>query len=149
MAAAFGVDQLDVDLNLLAQPPHAAFQHIANAKLAADLPDIDRFALVGKGGGAEITKLPTMRDRSVVRSSVIASTKYSCSGSLDRLAKGRTTIDRRGGGFASVLATADGRRGLGGAETGGVAATAIALIAKARTGRAMFLTFCSPMSAKA
>ena len=37
-----------------------------------------------------------IRDRSVVRSSVIPSAKYCCSGSLLRLAKGSTTIDRRG-----------------------------------------------------
>src|SRR6266481_4342389 len=36
------------------------------------------------------------RDRSVVTSSVIPSAKYCCSGSLLRLAKGNTTIDRRG-----------------------------------------------------
>ena len=44
-------------------------------------------------------KLPEIRDRSVVRSSVIPSTKYSWSGSFDRLANGRTTIDRRGTSF--------------------------------------------------
>src|ERR1700756_3160728 len=43
-----------------------------------------------------------IRDRSVVRSSVIPSAKYCCSGSLLRFAKGRTTIDRRGAGFASL-----------------------------------------------
>src|SRR5215472_18747901 len=43
-----------------------------------------------------------MRDRSVVRSSVIPSAKYCCSGSLLRFAKGRTTIDSRGAGFASL-----------------------------------------------
>src|ERR1051325_7016983 len=42
-----------------------------------------------------------MRDRSVVRSSVIASTKYSCSGSFDRLANGSTTIERRGADFGA------------------------------------------------
>jgi len=44
----------------------------------------------------EITKLCAMRDRSVVRSSVIPSAKYCWSGSLLRLAKGSTTIDKRG-----------------------------------------------------
>ena len=44
----------------------------------------------------EITKLCLIRDRSVVRSSVIPSAKYCCSGSLLRLANGSTTIDRRG-----------------------------------------------------
>ena len=38
-----------------------------------------------------------MRDRSVVRSSVVPSVKYSCSGSLLRLAEGSTTIDKLGG----------------------------------------------------
>src|SRR6266481_3701698 len=37
-----------------------------------------------------------MRDKSVVRLSVTPSTKQSCAGSLLRLAKGKTTIDRRG-----------------------------------------------------
>src|SRR5689334_2664713 len=37
-----------------------------------------------------------MRDKSVVRSSVIPSAKYCCSGSLLRLANGNTTIDSRG-----------------------------------------------------
>src|SRR6266481_2536421 len=44
----------------------------------------------------EITSMPAIRDRSVVRSSVIPSAKYPCSGSLLRLANGSTTIDRRG-----------------------------------------------------
>src|SRR5262245_58696380 len=43
-----------------------------------------------------------MRDKSVVRSSVIPSAKYCCSGSLLRFAKGSTTIDNRGAGFASL-----------------------------------------------
>src|SRR5262245_58351817 len=43
-----------------------------------------------------MTNRPPMRDRSVVTSSVRASTKYCCSGSLLRLVKGSTTIDRRG-----------------------------------------------------
>jgi hypothetical protein len=44
----------------------------------------------------EITNTPAIRDRSVVKSSVIPSAKYCCSGSLPRLANGSTTIDRRG-----------------------------------------------------
>src|SRR6516225_2620272 len=43
-----------------------------------------------------------IRERSVVRSSVIPSAKYCCSGSLLRLAKGSTTIDRRGATAGSV-----------------------------------------------
>jgi len=37
-----------------------------------------------------------IRDRSVVRSSVIPSARYRCSGSLLRLEKGNTIIDKRG-----------------------------------------------------
>ena len=49
-----------------------------------------------------ITKLCGMRDRSVVRSSVIPSAKYSWSRSFDRLVKGRTTIDRLGSDCCSA-----------------------------------------------
>src|SRR6516162_3100689 len=55
------------------------------------------------------------RDRSVVRSSVIPSAKYCWSGSLLRLAKGSTTIDKRGAtsgcameAVAATAATAEG-----------------------------------------
>jgi len=44
----------------------------------------------------EITNMPTIRDRSVVTSSVMPSAKYCWSGSLLRLANGSTTIDNRG-----------------------------------------------------
>src|ERR1700730_9438258 len=60
-----------------------------------------------------MTKLPEIRERSVVRSSVIPSAKYSWSGSFDRLLKGRTTIDTRGADLASA---AGGRDALGAAE---------------------------------
>src|SRR5215467_3437676 len=56
-----------------------------------------------------ITKLPEIRDRSVVRSSVIPSAKYSWSGSLDRFSNGNTTKDKRGDG---ALAKTDGLGGL-------------------------------------
>src|SRR6516162_7896350 len=46
-----------------------------------------------------------IRDRSVVRSSVIPSARYCCSGSLLRLANGSTTIDNRG---AAGCSTTDG-----------------------------------------
>src|SRR6516162_531665 len=142
-----------------------------------------------------ITKLPEIRDRSVVRSSVIASAKYSFSGLFDKFANGRTTTDKgddttlvgartdetaaarfrtaavvasvRGRVHQTALPSAisasitasirarrrpdprDGRRGCAGAARSGVNATAAALMAYARTGRAMFLTFCSPISTNA
>jgi predicted TIM-barrel fold metal-dependent hydrolase len=45
----------------------------------------------------EITNMPAIRDRLVVKSSVIPSAKYCCSGSLLRFVKGRMTMDSRGG----------------------------------------------------
>src|SRR5262245_23367983 len=48
MAAGGGVDELRRDTEPIAAFPHAAFQYIAHAELAADLPDIPRAALVGK-----------------------------------------------------------------------------------------------------
>src|SRR4029077_1297927 len=74
-----------------------------------------------------MTKLPEIRDRSVVKSSVMPSAKYSCSGSFDRFAKGSTTIDRRG---AVVLAMA-------GVSCGPVAAGAgVATVGEFRFGHA-------------
>ena len=46
--AAVGGDQLRIDVNLLAGPPHAAFEDIADTEVAPDLLHVDRFALVGE-----------------------------------------------------------------------------------------------------
>ena len=46
MAAGRRVDELRADAQLLAGPAHAAFEHVADAKLARDLLHIDRAALV-------------------------------------------------------------------------------------------------------
>jgi hypothetical protein len=43
---------------------------------------------------------------------VIASAKYSCAESFDRFAKGKTTIEKRGAGFAPLLATEGKSRGV-------------------------------------
>src|SRR5258706_5096344 len=55
----------------------------------------------------EMTKLPPIRDRSAVKSPVIPSAKYCCSGLSLRLVKGSTTIDRRGTFKGAVGADAD------------------------------------------
>ena len=65
----------------------------------------------------EITNMPVIRDRSVVRSSVIASAKYCCSGSLPRLTKGSTTIDRRGAAAGWEIGGTAGALGAGRAAT--------------------------------
>jgi hypothetical protein len=55
----------------------------------------------------EITNIFASLDRSVVRSSVIPSAKYCCSGSLLKLVNGNTTIDRRGAATGGELEVAD------------------------------------------
>src|SRR5215471_18665852 len=57
-----------------------------------------------------------MRDRSVVTSSVIPSAKYCWSGSLLRLANGRTTMERRGATRGCVSEVASAATAAGGAE---------------------------------
>ena len=88
-----------------------------------------------------MTNAPAMRDRSVVRLSVTPSAKYSCSGSQPILAKGSTTIERRGGLKLD-------RRGLP-AVARGVAVEPDGPDRYARTGRAMFLSIWSPRSTNA
>jgi hypothetical protein len=61
----------------------------------------------------EITNMSASRDRSVVRSSVIASAKYCWSGSLLRLANGNTTIDRRGATRGCEIEVAAGAVAIG------------------------------------
>src|SRR5271165_951369 len=52
MRAGFGIDQLDVDPDLIAGSLDAPFENIANAQFAADLLGVDRLALVGESGVA-------------------------------------------------------------------------------------------------
>ena len=52
--------------------------------------------------------MSAIRDRSVVRSSVIPSAKYCCSRSSLRLVNGSTTIDRRGAAAGSEIDVAGG-----------------------------------------
>src|SRR6266436_1945018 len=57
--------------------------------------------------------MSVMRDRSVVKSSVIPSAKYCWSGSLLRLVNGSTTIDRRGATAGCAIEVAAGAVGIG------------------------------------
>jgi hypothetical protein len=52
MRSGFGVDELRVDAHPVLIALHRAFQHVADAKLLADLLGVDISALVGKGGAA-------------------------------------------------------------------------------------------------
>jgi hypothetical protein len=48
MAAAAGLDQLDGRAQPISDSPDAAFEDVADAELSADLPDVDRLALLGE-----------------------------------------------------------------------------------------------------
>src|SRR5437868_11439585 len=50
MRSCCGIDELSRDANTIADPSDAALQHVADAKFAADLFDIEGFAFVSKGG---------------------------------------------------------------------------------------------------
>src|SRR5665213_3732366 len=50
MAVGCGVDQLTGNPDPVGRLADAAFQHVTHPEFAADLPDIDRFALVGEAG---------------------------------------------------------------------------------------------------
>ncbi len=52
VAAALGVNQLDIDAHALAAALDAALEDIANVELAPDLLQVDGLALVGEGGVA-------------------------------------------------------------------------------------------------
>ena len=49
VAAGSGIDQLCIDPHLLADAPHAAFQHMGDIEFAADIGNLEIFAFVGKG----------------------------------------------------------------------------------------------------
>ena len=52
MPSVLRVDQLAGDPHPIARPADAALEDVAHAELAADLLDVDGFALVGKGAVA-------------------------------------------------------------------------------------------------
>src|SRR6516164_7197616 len=119
MRTVIAIDQLNVDPNLVTDTPHAAFEDVVHPKLVTDLFCVYLFALVGERGISGDHETAGRRERSVVRSSVMPSTKYSCSGSFDKFAKGRTTIDSRGRANGATLPAS--RVLVVGAEPGAVA----------------------------
>ena len=50
VGASLGVDQLDIDADLVAGAPHAAFDDISNAKIPSDLLHVGGFAFIGERG---------------------------------------------------------------------------------------------------
>lgn len=43
-----GIDELRIDPQLIATSTHTAFEHVAYAQLLGDLPNVKRFAFLGK-----------------------------------------------------------------------------------------------------
>jgi hypothetical protein len=70
-----GIDELHVDAQPIAAALHAALQDIAHDEFAPDLLEVDRFVLYVKAVFRPMTNAPKIRERSVVRLSVIQSTK--------------------------------------------------------------------------
>jgi hypothetical protein len=98
--AAFGVDQLRVYANLIARSLYAAFDDIADDKLAADLLYVDGLALVGEGGAAgdyEASLDAREIGRQIVGDRVGEILLLRV---IAEIGKGSTTIDRRAGGRA-------------------------------------------------
>ena len=96
MIAGFGVDELHVDAHAVSAALNAALEDIADVQLAADLLQIDGFALVGEGGVApDHDGAPYARKigREALRDPV---DEMLLLGSPPILANGRTTIERRG-----------------------------------------------------
>ena len=52
MRAGVAIDQLYVNAHAVAPALHPPLQRVAHVQVAADLPEIDRFTLVGEGGVA-------------------------------------------------------------------------------------------------
>ena len=93
MKAAGRIDQLGIDPDAIGHPPDAAFEHITYLQVLRDLPGRRRPSLVLEGRVARVTDKAESWDRSVIRSSVKPSLKYSCSGSRLRLSNGSTAIE--------------------------------------------------------
>src|SRR5262249_61591663 len=67
------IDQLGVGAHLLTRAPYAPFQCVAHAELATDLFNVNRSALIGKGGATsddEAPRDPRQVGRQVVRDAV-------------------------------------------------------------------------------
>src|SRR5262252_4290686 len=65
MAARFGIDELACDAHAVCCSAHAALEHVANAKVAANLRHTDGAALVGEARIAgDHEEPPYMRKRS-------------------------------------------------------------------------------------
>jgi hypothetical protein len=117
--------------------PYRAFEHVADANFAADLLHIDCPALVRKTGIAGNYEEPVDAGQRGDYFLDHAVAKYSCSGSPLILAKGNTAIE--------------GLSGNGSAREGWEAYFAPPAMRTRHTcsGRAMFLSVCSPKSSKA
>ena len=96
MRAAISVDELNIDAHSVPTTLHRAFEDITHIQLTADPFHVERLALVGESRVArdhERTGDPRQIRRKTFGDTI---DEYSCSGSPPKLAKGRTTMERRG-----------------------------------------------------
>ena len=69
MAASFGIDELRIDPDMVASALHTAFERVADTEFTSDLPDIDRFSLVGERRIARDNETP-LNSRKIRRQTV-------------------------------------------------------------------------------
>jgi hypothetical protein len=97
VSACYPIDQLGCDARPAGCQTDASFQHIANAKLAADLPDIARSAFVGEArlpGDDKQLREPRQFPNDMLRDAV---TEVVLARVLQRFMNGSTAIDRLSG----------------------------------------------------
>jgi hypothetical protein len=70
LGAAFRIDQLNIDLNMMASALYAAIENVAHPEFAPDLSGSDGFALVGERSRRRDHKAP--RNAGQVGSEIVA-----------------------------------------------------------------------------
>ena len=132
---AGGIDQLGGDPYPVAGPADAAFKHVANAEFARNLADIDGRTLVGECRIArdhEESAIARQRCDDVLDHAV---SEIFLLGIAAHVLNGNTAIEGFSGSGSGVAAGCSG-------VIGGTCSAV--LTSNTRTGRAMFLTCCSP-----
>ena len=98
-----GIHQLRRDPHAVVGLAHTALEHIPHPQLPTHLIRLDRLAFVGEDGVPGNDEQPWSLERSVMRSSVIPSLKYSCSGSPLMLTNGSTAMDGLSGSASAAV----------------------------------------------
>ena len=105
MPAVGGIDELRRDAHAVAGLADAALEHKAHAEVAPDLLHLRPTGPCRRSDELRaITNRPEIFERSVIRSSVMPSLKYSCSGSPLMFVNGSTAIEGLSGSAAGRAA---------------------------------------------